>query len=114
MFPAIPIVLGFFAYGTAKWPKAGPWNMGSAAYKLVAILTVLAMALIIYIAIQPPNDMVGYITLGFIVLSLVIWFALNSAVSRVLRLVTKWPSVRRKSPRLNGRSAKHVELPDII
>jgi amino acid transporter len=71
---AIPIVLGFFAYGTAKWPKPGPWNIGAGPFKLIGVLTVIAMAIIIYIAIQPPNDKVAWITLGFVVLSVIVWF----------------------------------------
>jgi amino acid transporter len=71
---AIPIVLGFFAYGTKKWPAPGPWNLGAGVFKLIAVLTVVAMAIIIFIAIQPPNDTVGEITLGFIVLAVIIWF----------------------------------------
>ncbi|WP_137154598.1 amino acid permease [Rhizobium sp. FKL33] len=72
---AIPIVLGFFAYGTSKWPAPGPWNLGAGLFKLIAVLTVIGMAIIIFVAIQPPNDAVGEITLGFIVLAVVIWFA---------------------------------------
>ena len=36
------------------------------------------MAIIIFIAIQPPNDKVLEITLGFIVLAIVIWFAIEN------------------------------------
>ncbi len=34
----IPIVLGMVAFGTAKWPKAGPWSLGAGLYKLVSLL----------------------------------------------------------------------------
>ena len=46
----VPIALGFFAIGTAKWPKMGPWDIGIPLYRLFAVLSVLCMALIIYIA----------------------------------------------------------------
>ncbi len=72
---AIPIVLGFFAFGTAKWPKMGPWNMGAPLFKLVAVLSAVAMALIFVLGIQPPNDWALYITVGFLVLAGVVWFA---------------------------------------
>jgi len=71
---AVPIALGFFAIGGPKWPQMGPWNMGIGTYKLVAILSVLAMVLLFVIGIQPPNDWALEITVGFIILSLLIWF----------------------------------------
>jgi amino acid transporter len=69
----VPIALGFFAIGTAKWPKMGPWDIGIPLYRLFAVLSVLCMALIIYIAVQPPNDKVLWITLVFLVLTAIIW-----------------------------------------
>jgi amino acid transporter len=75
---AVPIVAGFFAIGTPKWPKQGPWTMGIALYKLVAVLVVLSMALIIFIAIQPPNGQVLWITLAFLALAAIIWFAFEN------------------------------------
>ena len=70
---ALPIGLGLFAIGTAKWPVMGPWNMGIGTYKLVAVLSLLAMALIFFLGIQPPNDWALPITLGFVVLALAVW-----------------------------------------
>jgi amino acid transporter len=70
---ALPIALGFVAIGTSKWPTMGPWNMGVGAYKLVAVLVMIAMALIFFLGVQPPNDWALEITLGFIVLALVVW-----------------------------------------
>jgi amino acid transporter len=69
----VPIALGFFAIGTAKWPKMGPWDIGIPLYRFFAVLSVLCMALIIYIAVQPPNDKVLWITLAFLALTAVIW-----------------------------------------
>ena len=34
----------------------GPWNIGIGAYKLVAVLSMISMAVMFYIGIQPPND----------------------------------------------------------
>jgi len=73
----VPIALGFFAIGTAKWPKMGPWDIGIPLYRLFAVLSVLCMALIIYIAVQPPNDKVLWIVIGFVVLAAVLWFAVE-------------------------------------
>lgn len=69
----VPIALGFFAIGTAKWPKMGPWDLGIPLYRFFAVLSVLCMALIIYIAVQPPNDKVLWITLVFLVITAIIW-----------------------------------------
>jgi amino acid transporter len=74
----IPIVLGAFAYGTAKWPKSGPWSMGAGLYKLVSLLSVVGMVVIFYIAIQPPNDKVLWIVLGTLAVLVVLWFAVES------------------------------------
>ncbi|MBB3239807.1 amino acid transporter [Pseudomonas sp. Tn43] len=74
----IPIVLGLFTYGTAKWPTMGPWNMGRGFYSLFAILSILSMVLIFLIGIQPPNDWALYITLGFLILTAIVWFAFEA------------------------------------
>jgi amino acid transporter len=74
----VPIVAGFFAIGTAKWPAMGPWSLGVGVYKVLAVLSVLAMALIIYIAVQPPNGQVLWITLAFLVVAAIIWFAFEN------------------------------------
>jgi amino acid transporter len=70
---AVPIALGLFTIGGPKWPEMGPWNMGVGQFKLVAVLAILAMVLIFAIGIQPPNDWALHITVGFVVLSLLIW-----------------------------------------
>jgi amino acid transporter len=64
----IPIALGMVAFGTEKWPKAGPWDMGAGLFKLVSF----------YIAIQPPNDKVLWIVAGFLALTAVLWFAVEN------------------------------------
>ena len=42
----VPLVAGFFAYGTAKWPNPGPWAMSEGLYKLVTVLSVVGMGVI--------------------------------------------------------------------
>jgi len=74
----VPIALGFFTIGTAKWPTMGPWNMGAPLYKLFSVLSVLGMVLIVFIAVQPPNGNVLWITLAFIVLAAILWFAFEN------------------------------------
>lgn len=74
----IPLTLGMFAYGTAKWPNPGPWAMSAGLYKLVTVLSILGMAIIFFIAIQPPNDKVFAIVIGFVVLAIALWLAVEN------------------------------------
>ncbi len=74
----VPLVAGFFAYGTAKWPAPGPWAMSEGVYKLVTVLSVVGMAVILFIAVAPPNERVLWIVLGFIALALVVWVAFEN------------------------------------
>ena len=76
-----PIGLGMMAWGTPKWDKMGPWNMGRGVFMLFAFLSIVSMILIFVIGIQPPNDWALYITVGFIVLALLVWFALERRCS---------------------------------
>jgi hypothetical protein len=73
----IPITLGLLAYGSSKWPKMGPWNIGRGMYSLFAILSILSMILIFVIGIQPPNDWALNITVGFVVLTALVWLLLE-------------------------------------
>jgi amino acid transporter len=70
-----PIVLGLLAWGTPRWDKMGPWNLGRGVFTLFAVLSILSMILIIILGIQPPNDKALWIVIGFFVLTAVIWFA---------------------------------------
>jgi amino acid transporter len=69
----VPLVAGLFAYGTAKWPTPGPWAMSAGLYKLVTLLAVVGMAVILFIAVAPPNERVLYVVLGFLALTLAVW-----------------------------------------
>ncbi len=71
---AIPIALGMVAYGGPRWPKMGPWNMGRAGYTLFALLSIVSMVLIFIIGVQPPNALAFNATIGFLVLTAVVWF----------------------------------------
>lgn len=74
----VPIVLGMLTFGTAKWPQAGPWNLGAGLFKLVCVLSIIGMAIIFYIAIQPPNDKVFWITIGFVILTAILWYGFEN------------------------------------
>ncbi|MFT3988173.1 amino acid permease [Aestuariivirga sp.] len=71
----VPIILGMMAWGTPKWDKMGPWNLGRGVFILFAVLSLISMIIIFLLGIQPPNDKALYITVGFFVLTAVIWFA---------------------------------------
>ncbi|MGX5826681.1 amino acid permease [Mesorhizobium sp. 43Arga] len=71
----VPIVLGMLAWGTPKWDKMGPWNMGRGVFMLFAFLSIVSMILIFVIGIQPPNDWALYITVGFFILTAIVWYA---------------------------------------
>lgn len=69
----IPLVAAMMNYGGPKWPKPGPWALSAGVYKLVTVLAVVGMAIILFIAVAPPNERVLYVVLGFIALALVLW-----------------------------------------
>jgi amino acid transporter len=74
----LPIALGLMTIGGPKWSKMGPWNMGAGTFKLVGVLSMVAMALIFYAGIQPPNDYALEITLGFFVITALVWFGFEN------------------------------------
>jgi hypothetical protein len=52
--------------------------MGRGLFSLFAVLSVLAMILIFVIGIQPPNQWALYITVGFFILTAIIWFVFEN------------------------------------
>ena len=56
----------------------GPWAMPVGAFKGIAVLCILAMGLLFFIGVQPPNNYALPITLGFLAVSLVIWVAFEN------------------------------------
>ena len=74
----IPIALGLVGWGTSKWDKMGPFNLGEGVFKLFAVLSIIAMILIFVVGIQPPNDWALYITVGFLVVAGIVWFGFEA------------------------------------
>jgi amino acid transporter len=70
---AVPIALALVNYGGEKFPKPGPWDLGSGLFRLVCLLSLIGMCIIFFAGIQPPNDWALPITVGFLVLALVLW-----------------------------------------
>jgi uncharacterized membrane protein len=56
----------------------GPWNIGRGPYVVIAVLSVIAMIIIFVIGIQPPNQWALYITVGFVVLTAIVWLAFEN------------------------------------
>jgi amino acid transporter len=69
----VPLVAGMIAYGGPKWPRPGPWALSTGVYRLVTLLSVMGMAVILFIAVAPPNERVLYVVMGFIAVALVLW-----------------------------------------
>ncbi|MCA3453310.1 MAG: amino acid permease [Rhodobacter sp.] len=74
----IPILAGMLAYGGPKWPTPGPWAMPGGVFKLVCVLALIGKGIIFFIAVQPPNDKVLWIVVGFIALAIVLWIAVEN------------------------------------
>ncbi len=72
---AVPIALGLFAYGGPKWRHMGPWTLGRAGFSLFAALSMAGMVLIFLVGVQPPNELALNVTVGFLVVTAIIWFA---------------------------------------
>ena len=71
---AMPILAGIFAEGT-RWTEFGPFRLGALS-KPIAVLAVLGTLVVIFIGIQPPNNILVSYGLGLIVLMLVLWFGI--------------------------------------
>jgi amino acid transporter len=74
----IPITLGLFTFGGPKWPKMGPWNIGRGGFSLFAVLSLIAMILIFVVGVQPPNALALNVTIGFFILTAIVWFAFEN------------------------------------
>lgn len=74
----VPLVAGMLAFGGPKWPQPGPWAMSAGVYKLVTVLSIVGMAVILFIAIAPPNERVLYVVAGFIALALILWVTVEN------------------------------------
>jgi amino acid transporter len=69
---ALAIGAGLVAEGRT-WTEFGPFKLGIFS-KPLALLTVAGVGVMIYIGIQPPNDILISYGIGLIVLLLVLWF----------------------------------------
>jgi amino acid transporter len=71
----IPITAGLIAF-RRTWTKMGPFNLG-ALYPVLAVLSIIGVAVLLFIGVQPPNDQALTVTLGVLVLTALVWFGLE-------------------------------------
>jgi amino acid transporter len=69
----MPSAAGFFAYGR-KWTVMGPFTLGERLFKILAAVSVLGVALLVWIGIQPPNEKALPVTLITVGLLLLGWW----------------------------------------
>jgi amino acid transporter len=69
---AMPLASGMFAEGNS-WTEKGPFQLGVGS-KPCALLATIGACVLAYVGIQPPNEKVFYVLIGFIVALLVIWY----------------------------------------
>ncbi len=72
---AMPIAAGLFGEGK-WWTKKGPFNLGALS-KPVALLAVIGCILLIIVGVQEPNQKVGYLLVGGVVVLTIIWWAVE-------------------------------------
>ncbi len=68
----IPTLLGLFAYGRS-WTQMGPWHMGGAAYRTLAVLSLVGCGLILLVGVQPPNEQNLWTVPGAFALTAIVW-----------------------------------------
>jgi amino acid transporter len=73
----MPIAAGLRAELGGTWATKGPFQLGAAS-KVVSVLAIIGCGLLIFVGVQPPNEKVGYLTVGMLIAMLVIWIAFES------------------------------------
>jgi amino acid transporter len=70
----MPIAAAMRAEISGNWKNKGPFNLGGASIP-IAGLAVVGCAILIFVGVQPPQEKVGYLIVGMIVVMLILWFA---------------------------------------
>jgi amino acid transporter len=69
----MPTAAGFFSLGKT-WTKTGPFNLGPVLFKALAVISVAFVGVLVWIGVQPPNDLaLGALTGAVIVLPVAWW-----------------------------------------
>ena len=105
---AIPITLGLLAWGTSEVGQDGTVRISARASSSCSpCLSILAMILIFVLGIQPPNDWALYITVGFLIVTGIVWFGFERSRFQGPPIGDEVANAARpKSPRPNEPSAK--------
>lgn len=114
----VPIALGLIAYGGPKWRRMGPWSMGRAGFSLFAALSIVAMIVIFVLGVQPPNQLALNVSIGFLLLSALIWFGFERRrfrgppvgamiVQRQAQIAAAEASLGQASPELSPPASGH-------
>ena len=77
----MPSAAGFFAYNKS-WTHMGPFTLGKALFKMLAVISVLGVGGLFWIGIQPPNEKALPVTLVMIALLTSAWWL---GVRRIFR-----------------------------
>lgn len=68
----MPILAGLIFEGK-KWTKKGPFDLGVWS-KPIALLALIGCIVLVFIGIQPPNEVVGQLLFGLIAVLVVVWW----------------------------------------
>jgi amino acid transporter len=69
----MPAAVGLRALGRS-WTHFGPFQLGPVGYRVAAVVSVLGVALLVWIGVQPPNEKALSVTVGTAVVLLVAWW----------------------------------------
>jgi amino acid transporter len=70
----MPTLVGLRAYGRT-WTRFGPFHLGGAIYKSLAVIAVLGAAVLVWIGVQPPNEKALTVVLAMSAMLLIAWWA---------------------------------------
>jgi amino acid transporter len=69
----MPAAAGFFRIGK-DWTRMGPFALKAGTFKLLTLVSVLFVAVLLWIGVQPPNDPAIYALVGSVVLLPAAWW----------------------------------------
>jgi amino acid transporter len=69
----MPTAAGFFTFGKS-WTKMGPFNLGAALYRSLAVVSVAGVAVLVWIGVQPPNEKALTVTAVTVAVLVAAWY----------------------------------------